>query len=277
MIALDETAQKWRESFITVLEPYPANTPLLLSGGTDSATILAALLSMGRRPACYSFQIGANEHEDVVVSRMMTAHFQLAHEVCVLPRDQEALVGDVRELSKLVKKPVRKTHIQCSQPIMYLAKALKRDGYDTAYIGTGGVVEDNRKGAVMLAEQGEEACRAYRRKNLLEDEGSATEAMRNVSRAVAGVEIVSPYVQDPLASYGLSLDMAEINRPRQKGIALRAFHMFWLANAWYRKNSPLQVNSGLREWHETLLRSDYNQNAWKDVVGVYRDIESGVV
>jgi asparagine synthetase B (glutamine-hydrolysing) len=264
---MDGQALEWRLRFLKAMAGLE-NVPLLLSGGTDSGTILAAQLALGGRPDLYSFRIGDKDHEDVRVARLMAETFQLTLQVVDIPRTEEQLVADLAAVSRFVDRPIRKSHVQCAQPILHLSRRLQRDGHRRAIAGTGGVVEDNRRCAVLLAREGEYAARTLRRKNLLELAGSATESMHRAA-AACEVEMVEPFSSQPFADYSLSLDMADINRPKQKGIALRAFPEFWVSG-WYRPNSPLQVNSGIREWHDTLLSSSWNVDDNKDVAAVYR-------
>lgn len=40
----------------------------------------------------------------------------------------------------------------------------------------------------------------------------------------------------------------------------------------YRRNSSMQINSGIRELHDELLKTDWNTKGFKSVVGVYNQI-----
>jgi hypothetical protein len=158
--------------------------------------------------------------------------------------------------------------------MLYLAAELQKNAVEKVYIGTGGIVEDNRKCAVMLAKYGELAARKYRAENLVV-RGNPNSATRRMHETLEhyGVEGLEPFTYPDFASYSLGLDMAEINWPKIKGIAVRAFPEFWLTNKWYRKNSPLQVNSHIREWHDTLLKTSLNPNRrYKSVIGVYNEL-----
>lgn len=266
--ALDPDAAKWRDCLLEVLGPLQG-FPLWLSGGTDSGTLLAGLLALGDRPDLFTFRVGAQDSQDVAVARRMAEDHDLSLEVVEIPRNERQLLQDVRTVMGILGIS-RKAAIQCSQPVLHMATATVRRGWGNAIIGTGGVIEDNRKSAVMLAAEGEEAVRALRRRNLLDWQGSATGAMVRVG-AACGLALHQPYATQPLADYGLSLDVRAINFPRQKGIALRAFPAFW-AHPYWRKNSPLQVNSGVRDWHDTLLQSPVNRRGHKAVVGIYNDL-----
>jgi hypothetical protein len=50
---------------------------------------------------------------------------------------------DVERLIELTGEP-KKSHVQCGHPIMRMTEILGRF-FETAYVGTGGVIEDNRR------------------------------------------------------------------------------------------------------------------------------------
>lgn len=267
-----ETASKiWRLKFLNVLQGLP-DAPILLSAGMDSGTILAGSLALGRLPACYTFHVGESDSVDSGLAVKMCEHYGLALTNVSIPRNQVQLVADIILIMRRFDTR-RKTAIQCAQPLIHMGRALAADGFDKAYCGTGGVVEDNRKCAVLLHQYGEGAARRYRASSLVARgaEGSATRFM-HLAIESEGVELLEPFVADGWREYSLNLPMAVINYPKIKGIAALAFPEFWLENNWYRINSPMQVNSGLREWHDTLIQSEYNHRRSKSVIGVYNDL-----
>lgn len=253
--AIDRTAMRWRELLMEAARPV-RDRPLLLSGGTDSAAILSAQLACGGRPPLYTFGLVGVQSADVETASLIAREFKLKHAVVLVERTIERFREDVEWIVKELRT-VRKTAVQCAQPVLHLARRIKKDGHDVAVVGTGGVCEDNRTCQMTLYYEGEEAARKYRRTTIYSSQGpemNGTRAMHRIAKA-AGVELAEPLTAEKFAEYGLSLDLAEINRPRQKGIAMRAFPEFWKRgpNCWKRRNSPLQVNSGLREWHDEVL------------------------
>lgn len=258
-----------------VVEPWK-DLPNFLSGGADSGTILAAQLALEAKPPVYLLQLGNTQSSDFLVARQMAEAFGLTYRSAIIPRDEETLVHDIREMYRVLGT-TRKTAIQCGQCMKYLAQTAAADGHTEALTGTGGVVEDCRACAVILHQQGEEAAREYRRQSLFgstSTEMNGTRAMHDASRHF-GIVLREPYSQQPLADYIIELDMAEINRPVQKGIALRAFPEFWRAGSWYRHNKSMQVGAGVRSWHDTLLASRYNRRGSKRIIGVYNDLVKG--
>lgn len=263
----DQQAADWREALFDVVRPH-RDLPNLLSGGVDSGTLLAAALALDGKPPVYSFRIGTRNNPDFSTARRMATDLDLDFTIVELPDDFNRLVEDVNTLIDITQRS-RKTIIQCTHPIMYMAQRIAADGHDHAVVGTGAVCLDDRKVSVTLAEHGEEAAREYRRLKLNDRyEDCGTGWMHRIA-AHFGVTLEEPYSDEPLRSHALALDFKDLNRPVQKGIAVRAFPNFWRRNNYYRRNAPLQVGSGLRDWHDQLVHSHLNVNNWKTVVGVY--------
>ena len=88
-----------------------------------------------------------------------------------------------------------------------------------------------------------------------------------------GKKFVAPYKQSKdLSSYILNKDVKELHSPKQKNVMYISYKNELDKYKLYRRNSNLQVNSGLREWHDTLLNSELNKNGYKSVVGIYNTI-----
>lgn len=251
---MDETAARWRAALMESL-PEERDLPLLLSGGMDSMTLLAALLERGDRPPAFTYRLEGVPSRDVDAARDVARDEGLPLCVVVLRRSPAAVDRDVRAVLRVLRRP-RRTAVQCAVPILHLARAVGAFGRDAALVGTGGIVEDNAATAILAA-QSEEAARKVRAESLRwRGTGNATEAMHQVAE-VEGVTLREPYATDPLASLGLSLDVAELNRPTQKGIAARAFPGFF-ADRRRRssRNAPLQVAGGVRALHEGLYGTE---------------------
>jgi len=271
---MDSKAEKYRRLMIEAVEQTPAETGLLISGGMDSGTILAAMLALGRKPQLVTFHLAGHMSSDVRVSVRMADAFNLKLETVVIPRSEHDLVDTVLEIMKLFQEngtKFGKVRIQCAHAIKVLSERLAKVGCTIAADGTPGIVEDNKRIYIILHKHGEQRAREYRKEQLDGHYDSSSGTFIDVA-AHYGVKLYQPFMHQPLTDYALSLDMEEINRGRQKGIALRAFPEFWKTGSWWRKNSSLQVNGGLREYHDTLLKSAYNTHKWKLVLPVYKEI-----
>lgn len=266
-------ANSFRERLLGILRPLDPGTPLLLSGGTDSATILAALLALDRHPVCYSFRLGSFDSPDIRVARSMTATFGLEHRVVTIPRTPETLVADIRQILRIIPVDAaspRKTHVQCAHPFLYLAEAVAGDGFPAALSGLGAddLYGTGRRATQGYREQGEAWCRKFRTE-LANSPHVSDFAIRAVCAAYT-LDLIQPYREPALRDFILATPYAELHQPVQKGIALRAFPEFWKRGTWYRRNQNLQVVSGIREWHDTLLSSPLNTRGAKVVTPIYR-------
>lgn len=275
---LDAQAKAWREAVLETVEPYAeAKLPMLLSAGLDSGTLLAACLDLGHRPHCYAYVLDPGGlSPDYVFARRMATILNCEFTGIWIPRTLDQLERDVREVISMLRVS-RKTSIQCCQPLMHLARRMHEDGHQRAIAGTGGIVLDGRAVMVARADEGEEAARKMREEKLDDkmNRETATGQM-HIMALKCGIELVEPYSDVPLAPAGLAIDLAEINAgppgKGAKGIAVRAFPEFWARPGWYRRPSPLQVNGGIREWHDELLTSPLNPGRAERVVAIYNQI-----
>lgn len=282
----DRDAERWRSALLETVEPY-RELPLLLSGGMDSATLLAAMLECGGRPTCYAYWlIDQPESEDLAAARMMCKAWQLPLRVIPLPTSLEEVVRDAKHVINLTRN-ARVTAVQCCHALHYLLREARRDGHRQIITGAGGIVEDNRKAKILGATMqdtrlhpaeraaAEQELEGVRRPNLLGGNAeSATETMKRFG-SIVGVTLREPYSEQPVADVGLSIPWPEMNWPRQKGIALRAFRTFFgdpERPRWWRPNSSLQVNGGLRDLHDQMLMdSQINRRGAQRVVALYNE------
>jgi len=264
---MDEKARRWKELFIEALLPHKTQ-PLLFSGGMDSLTILAGLRELGEAPHLYTYFIKGKPSKDLLSSQKNAQRLGL--KLTVVEVQPENLLSDVKELISFLPQ-VSKAAIQCGHPMKYLTQQIRDDGFLGALCGTVGIVEDNKKINLILSKTGEEGAREYRRKLFLKAGLGGTAGMRLVAKHY-GIDLVEPFRNQNLIDYQLSLDMADLNFPRQKGIALRAFPSFFSEANW-RRNSPHQINSGIRELHDTLLTDPtLNTRQNKAVIAVYNNL-----
>ncbi len=279
--ALDDVAAIYRAALLATLRTSGAlGLPVLLSGGVDSGTLLAGLLESGERPDCYAFRLSLTRCVDFEVARKMADDHELRFVEVIIEQTEEELVRDVRRVIEMLGWS-GKAIVQCSMPIMRMCEVARADRHRGAVVGTGAVCLDDRRVATIAGQEGEEAARRYREEKLDDkNRKCGTGAMHRIAQLV-DCPLVEPFSETPLREVGLALDFLKASRegsanwPRQKGVALRAFPDFWRRGYW-RQNSPLQVNSGVREWHDTLLASSLNTRGAKKVVAIYNDLRKEI-
>ena len=271
---LDPIAARWKEALLEVVEPHK-HLPLLLSGGMDSTTILAAQLELGARPRCYGYKLSGPDSIDVKAAKRICADHNLEYDLTEISRDQSVLIEDIKT-AILMLGTTRKAAIQCSIPIMYMAKKIARWS-DQAIVGTGAIVMDDRTVSVIWRSEGEEAARNYRASKYEDRHIPVGTGYMHKMAQLCGVFLQEPLSDEPLQSVALSIDFQEMNKPKQKGIALRAFPDFFREGGYWRANSSLQVNSGYRAFHDTLLNSEYNKRGSRRVLAIYNDIRDEIL
>jgi len=272
---MNERSQTFRSLMIAAVAATPETSPVLLSGGVDSATIVASSLALGRVPPCYTFQLGGSISPDLTVTRQMASTFGLPLTVTTIPWTAETLDADVRRVLRITRNPT-KTHVQCAHPFLYMAAAIAQDGHRACLMGMAaddlyGTMRDVQ---VALHAEGEAVARQMRTEHFFDPKVSDWSCSA-VARHY-GVVLIDPYRDERVAAFVLGLDMAKIHRRRQKALALAAFPEFWSQGAWVRPNASLQVVSGLRAWHNSLLSSPVNRRRSVAVRGVYTDFMADV-
>lgn len=227
---------------------------LFLSGGVDSATILFALLEAGRRPRCLTFQLGDTVSVDAAVAASMCAAFGLEHTVVRLPRDTEQLLADVRWVLGHVdwrQTTVKKTIVQCCHPALYLYPAM-HGAYGLWGLSGDDIMRTNRQLALDDYHQGWQKFSRLRRSST-DDPRFTDYHVIDIGRRVFGKRIEDFYNFPAWWAWVQQFPTPEVNHPKQKYAALIAFPDYWRRGNWYRTNSPYQINSGIRQYHDLLL------------------------
>lgn len=247
---------------------------LLLSGGVDSATMLAAALACGYKPRIFTFRLSNYVSPDFKVAESMARTFDCEFHPVIIPMDIGSLIADVKRIITITGSSL-KTHVQCSHPFLYLCEEANRIGAKKfVYCSSGSsLYGDGRKAMIAYHQQGEEAYRAIRLHECTPDGWGSTDSIIKLC-GTFGVEIYDPYLYPDLMQFMLSLTFSEMHKPRQKYIGLLAFSEFWKKGNWYRESSNFQINSRLREFHDALLQSPHNTQGHKNVVGIYNRIKN---
>lgn len=244
---------------------------VFLSGGMDSTCCLLSCIDLGLNITAYSFYLEGHISQDICASREITKKLGIKLNEVIVPYSSYKLQEDVFKIIKEYKT-AKKTAVQCIHPFIYIMPTVKEKDiisglYADDLYGT------SRKGNI-IGRRSKKEFDEYRRKQLAQKDYSCV-YIKECARKY-GKNLITPFVGGFTEEYLMSLDWKEMNGKRPKMIAVKAFEDYYMKNAWYRKNSNLQVNSGIREYHDLLLNTPMNKRKNKSVTGIYNDILKGV-
>lgn len=248
---------------------------LALSGGTDSTTILFAMLASGRHPRCYTFHVKGIESTDLLAARNLCKHFDLELVELVLPDDPDEIAKDI---FKFIDKcrVIKKTVVQCMHPWLYLYPAMRDNGDILVLNGLGGddLYANQRKINVAAGQHGEAAVIQWR-KVFSDDMNFSAGNIMAWGREDWGITNIDFYNHPDIEKWFLKFPIRALHRPIEKYPSIEAYADYYRMGSFYRKHSSYQINSGLKKCHERLLDSRWNARESKDVIAIYNDFWLG--
>lgn len=270
--------KRWRDALLMTLADLP-DMPIMLSGGMDSMSLLAGLVTLGRKPDCITYRMADSFSEDMAVANRITRDLGVPHHHVLISEDPAMLRADAERAIGRVGS--RKVRVECYVPMFHLAEYASRVlNASSAVTGDPGIIEDMRAYQVAThATHGidNDEMKVMRRRGYGEV-GPGSAAMRTAA-SDAGVTLVGPFALEPIASVSLALEPYAINYPRHKGIALRAFPDIFgkgrertsSGYRYWKPNKSLQTASG---YAEHVMRA-FGESEPKRMRGVYGRIERG--
>ncbi|MGG0667875.1 asparagine synthase-related protein [Lederbergia citrisecunda] len=243
---------------------------LLFSGGVDSLTCLFSLLEIGIKPSLYTFYLEGKPNNDLYYSEKVASIFNLKHNVIMIPYDIEQLENHVKYIVSSL--PVdRKTNVQCVFPFLYLLPEIKEQ-----YVVTGLCADDlygSTKGVAIKGSKNKSVFDKIREKSRNNPNASAYLPIKTLVEDDHNKTLVAPYRDKNVFDYFMSKSWSELNKPKQKQVAIDVYSKYFNAHDIYRRNSSLQVESGIREYHNELINSQLNRNNRKRVDEIYKDLQ----
>ena len=238
---------------------------LLFSGGMDSLSILLSCLDVDIKPHLYTFYLDNHISEDIIRSREIAKIFDLKlTEIKITTRDI-SLTEDIKFIIKRFKTS-KKTAIQCIHPFIYIMPNIIEGNV------LSGLCADDLYGTPRsMAKHSKEIERFNKiRFNKFNDSTSSSYCYIKELIEEYDRKFYAPYKEcDELTKYMLGLGYKELNSPKQKNIMYQDYKDILDKYKLYRRNSNLQCNSKIREWHDELLKTEENKNNNKSVVGIY--------
>lgn len=250
-----------------------APVALLFSGGTDSLTVLWSLLDLGAEVRCYCFRLGHVESVDSRVARVAVRAWTVPLEMVIVPWQETAdLARDVKALVGRTRDPM-KTRVECAWPFTWVAPRVRER---TVFCGLN--ADDlwgSSKGDAIRHAKDPKGFRTVRAARTRDPRASAW-AHVEAEFARRGMELFSPYRDGLVAEHMLRFSWRELNRPRQKMLAVLGFGREFRRAPVYRRNDNLQCGSGIREYFARMLADPaVNVRGRKGAARFYRDLMEG--
>lgn len=224
---------------------------LLLSGGTDSMCVMWTLLELGIAVHAYTFHLEGNESKDCHAARRAAAIYGVELTDVVIPYQTPVeLAGDVAPLVKRMGS-ARKTHVECTWPFIWMAPAVEE-----RQVFTGMSADDLWGSAAYMIIRYSKTRELFseHRRGIMADETTGGWSFVRDEFTRAGKNLMAPFRGHDVMEWFFQRSYEELNRPKQKNPALEGFSDYYKqADGIYRRQSNLQVGSGIREYMARML------------------------
>lgn len=219
----------------------------------------------------YTFYLEGRKSQDLYAARAITKTLGIRLNETIVPYSLDTLQKDVVRIIHEYKTS-RKTAVQCIHPFIYMIPNVNES------VVVSGLYADDLYGTsrngTIIGHKSKSEFDAFRKRSIAQEDYSCVYIKKAVEKSEK--KLITPFKGGLLQEYLLSLSWEQMNTPKVKTIAIQAFIDYYGNNPWYRKNSNLQVNSGIREYHDLLLNTPLNRNKHISVVGIYNDILRGL-
>jgi len=242
---------------------------LMFSGGTDSLTCLFSLLDIGIKPTLYTFYLEGEPNKDLEISKEVANYYNLHQKVIEIKKDTSQLKQDVKYIIEKLNID-RKTNVQCAHPFLKVAPYVKEK-----YVVSGLFADDiygTSKSMIIKGSKDHSEFNEMREKKVKDPLSSAYLPIKVLLEKYYGKQFLCPYRDECIVDFFMRHSWAELNKPKQKQIAIDSYNDEFSKQKIYRRNSNLQVESKIREWHDTLVETDLNFKGRKRPDEIYKDI-----
>jgi asparagine synthetase B (glutamine-hydrolysing) len=241
---------------------------VLLSGGIDSASIMFALLELGKKVTAYSFTIDGHVSTDFSLARRNATAFGVPFVPVFLPRDLGALKRDLHALA-LTRLATKKTDYECGWPMIHAYGAVKEPVVASG-MGADGHFCISKKGMIHYRDRIDEF-----RLGLYSSPGYAQRPLHDFLARSFGKQACMPYLSDAMRAAFLGTTWEQVNKPKQKQPILDAFSQQF-ARMKVLPHVNLQLgDSRIAEHMAGLLKSDWNKRDARSMVAIYNDLSAG--
>lgn len=247
---------------------------ILFSGGMDSLSLLLSCLDVGIKPVLYSFYLKNYESNDIKASRKIANIYNLSlKEIIIDDENVDILIKDVRNIIKTFNV-YKKTQVQCIYPFIYIIPEIKEK-----YVLTGLCADDlyGTPRSVAKYYNDFEKFNSIRDSNINDLNSSSYFQIKTLVESNDKI-FIAPYKQNiELVEYFRQFNYKQMNSPKQKILTYQSYKEEIEGSKTYRRNSNLQCDSKIREFHDRLLDTNLNIKNYKVVSPIYRNIYKELV
>jgi hypothetical protein len=243
---------------------------LLYSGGYESFACLCSLLEIGALPVLYTFVLNGTKSKDLTKAKHDAEVYGLELNICVIPNDYETLKKDTHKIIGEWNTS-RKTVVQCLHPLYYTIPLVKEKKIVSG-LEKGNLWGDTKNGAIA-GHKGKAIFDEYRRYEAKKDEfGSTSFFDKYLLRE--GHESIRPFGSDEIFEWFMCKDFFELNKPHLKNPIWEEYQEEIRFSSMRPKTANYQIESGIKLFHEELLKDESLNEAgkYKSVVGIYNQI-----
>lgn len=244
---------------------------LLLSGGSGSASVMFALLELGKKVHAYTFHMENVESTDLIKARELTSKYGVKFTAVPLPSDLATLKKDCLYLINEIGCKL-KTDVECAFPIKYTLELVKEK------VLTSGLGDDNffglSKKALINYKHSVESMNEYRKTAY-----DKYEVQLNLFRKMAkdyGIVLHSPYQSQEMVDVFMDTSWEEINKPKKKQWILDSYPEDFENLKTYHANYQ-KGDSKISDNFLQLLESDWNTKGYKRTDGIFNSIGRGEI
>ena len=248
--------------------PKNEKVAVMFSGGLDSLSVLLSAVELGYDVKLYTFHLEGIISKDLETARKVSKYYNLKLQEVTIPADVDLLISDLTELIKKhdLKK---KTQFQVMHPMKYLCNAIE-ENYVLSGLEADTLYGNTRSMRKTIACESE--FKNIRHKYIYDEDNASYSFIKNELKS-NNKTFIAPYKQSSeIINYFLNLESKDLCFGKQKKQTYEAFKTEIDNLSLYRRSSNMQINSGIREFHDLLLQTNLNQKNFKSVVGVYNQL-----
>lgn len=244
---------------------------VFLSGGIDSASVALTALELGKTVTAYSFTLDGHVSSDFSRARHFSSLFKMGFTPVFLPTDIKSLMTDVCFLINHLGLK-KKSDIECTWPMIYAINKVKENVILTGACADGHFCI-SKKGMIHYRHSLDKID-AFRRALFNNPNYAQVKTLNDYCISI-NKTIIAPYYSNAMHKAFLGHTWDAVNKPKQKQPILDAFPEQFARIKTYPHTNLQLGDSGIAQHFTKLLKTRWNKNNYKSVVGIYNSIIRG--